>query len=71
MSKSHPSPTHVRFTQEQDSLLSEAAKLSGLPKSELVRCCVSLGLRILRQHDYDVYQTLAEALLPDARSNGK
>jgi hypothetical protein len=52
--KEKPIPSTIKFSPELQEKIAEAAKITGLPKQELIRLCTAIGIEDLRRINYDI-----------------
>ena len=62
--KEKPIPSTIKFSPELQEKIAEAAKITGLPKQEIIRLCTAIGIEDLRRIDYDIAGAIVDKAKP-------
>lgn len=65
MSKQPSTPVPIRVDAALEAKIEEAARLTGMAKSDLMRLAMRIGLEDLRRIDYDIAGAIVDAAKPE------
>jgi adenylyl- and sulfurtransferase ThiI len=62
--KDKPIPSTIKFSPELQEKIAEAARITGLPKQEIIRLCTAIGIEDLRRINYDIAGAIVDKAKP-------